>query len=40
MTKRKWIAPKVVVIKAGSAENNPTGSANDGGTGTNPKRIS
>lgn len=40
MTKRKWIEPKVIVIKAGSAETNVTGSQNDGGTGQDPKRRS
>lgn len=41
MSERKvWVKPQVKQIRAGSAENSPTGTANDGGTAQNAKRQS
>jgi hypothetical protein len=37
---KKWTKPTLKVLEAGSAENLPTGTANDGGTGATDKRKS
>lgn len=40
VNRKTWTTPTLKALEAGSAENLPTGTANDGGTGAADKRKS